>query len=234
MKYITLFALLSLSACNYMPPSVSSRRQVQHLSIATLSVRVRGLPKEDFDALRRFQVLERLDFGGGRAVLDCPVDDAGLIELSGLGLDELTDLSLGWCPCITEVGLASVGRFPSLAYLFLPGCDNVSDAALPAIAAAPQIRYLDLRGCPLITDAGVLQLAERRDWDEIVLDGCPSVTEEGVNELRALLPFAKIDKDDEEWWWMTHPHERSAPPATVMQSSDWTRAAAADEAEPSD
>lgn len=234
MKQIALSALLYLAACNVMPPAVSSRSHVRHLSSATLSVRARGLPREDFDALRRLQVLERLDFGGGWAVLDCPVDDAGLIELSELGLDELTDLSLGWCPCISEVGLASVGRFPSLTYLFLPGCENVGDAALPAIAAAPQIRYLDLRGCPRITDAGVLQLAGRRDWDRIVLDGCASVTEEGVNELRALLPFARIDKDDEEWWWMTHPHERSAPPAAVAQSSDWTRAAAADEAEPSD
>ena len=196
-----LFAvvLLSISGCGSWPPVVDDADDVNRLSASARSVRARGLSDEDVYALGRLKDLVDLDFGGGWGVMDAKLTDKGLATIAHLGLDDLDQLSLGWCVRITDEGMNSIEKFPSLSMLFLMGNPNLTDEGLRRIVKLESLVHLDLRGCPGITDASLLVLAEKKNWDELNLDGCLAVTGVGVEDLIRRLPGVRIRKNDDRW-----------------------------------
>jgi hypothetical protein len=194
-------ALPVLLGCGDWPPIVNSQPDIAKLPRSERWIRARGLSDGDVPSLNRLQHLEILDFSGGNAVKDCEITDRGLVELVKLDLPNLETLTLGWCGNITDAGLDDVARLKHLKWLGLPACPNITDAGLAKLTASKSLTGLDLRGCPQITDEGIQQLAAKRDWQEIHLGGCPRITRQGVARLQAVLPNARVQKDDQEWQW---------------------------------
>jgi len=198
-RLLLAVVLLSISGCGNGPPVVDDADDVNRLSASTQSVRARGMSDEDVYALGRLKDLVRLDFTGGWGGMDAKLTDKGLKTIANLGLDNLEDLSIGWCARITDEGMKSIENFPSLSMLLLAKSPNLTDEGLRWIVKSDSLVYLDLGGCPGITDAGLLVLAQKGNWEELHFDRCPAVTDRGVEELARLLPGARIRKNDNCW-----------------------------------
>jgi hypothetical protein len=190
---------LAIAACGYHPPTVDSSTEVLLLDQAHVALRVRGLPDEDIPSLASRADLRLLSFSDGHAVMEAKLTDRGLRELSRLRLPNLDVLDLGYCDRITDAGLVPVSRMSTVTRLSLMACPGVTDEGLRNLQGMKNLRQLDLRGCPHVTDRGVVHLTVLENLQWVQLGGCPEVSPAGVKRLQALLPKAKVEKDEREW-----------------------------------
>ncbi len=194
-----MFPAFLLPGCGYHPPAADSRADVLLLDQAHVALRVRGLPDEDIPSLASRKDLRMLFFSDGHAVMEAKITDRGLRELARLRLPDLHLLDLGYCDKITGAGLAHVSRISTVTRLSLMACPGVTDEGLRNLQGMKNLRQLDLRGCPRITDRGLVHLAALENLQWVQLGGCPKVSPAGVRRLQALLPNAKVEKDETEW-----------------------------------
>jgi hypothetical protein len=188
-----------LPGCGYHPPAVDSRTEVLRLDQAHVALRVRGLPDEDIPSLASRKDLRMLFFSDGHAVMEAKITDRGLRELARLRLPDLHLLDLGHCDQITDSGFVDVSRISTVTRLALEACPGVTDEGLRNLQGMKNLQQLDLRGCPRITDRGLRHLAALKNLQWVQLGGCPKVSPAGVKRLQALLPKAKVEKDEKEW-----------------------------------
>jgi hypothetical protein len=157
------------------------------------------LADSDISSLAHLCQLRTLDFSGGNAVKSASITDIGLARLSKVDLPHLQTLTLGYCADITDAGLVHVGQMHTVSWLSLMACPQITDAGLLRLLTMRSLTALDLRGCPGVTDSGLQPLAVKTNWQTILLGGCSNVTAEGVARLQAVLPNAKVEKDENEW-----------------------------------
>ncbi|MES1257808.1 MAG: hypothetical protein ABUS51_05240 [Acidobacteriota bacterium] len=116
------------------------------------------------------------------------VTDAGVTALSALPLETL------WAgPRITDTGLQSIGRIPTLRHLDL--CAHmVTDEGAAALAKLRGIEILWLTRCS-ITDRSVPVLAELQSLRELNVSHT-GITGPGLARLRAALPSTRFVEPD--------------------------------------
>lgn len=205
------FLAFFLSGCGYHPPMADSRAAVLRLDQSHVALRVRGLPDEAIPSLASREDLQMLFFSDGHAVMKAKVTDRGLRELARLRLPDLHLLDLGYCDKITDAGLVHVSRMATVTRLSLMACPAVTDEGLRDLQGMKYLRQLDLRGCPRITDRGLVHLAALENLQWVQLGGCAKVSSAGVKKLQALLPNAKVEKDEREWQFHQRPASQREP-----------------------
>ena len=101
------------------------------------------------------QLLEEL------CLQDCQkVTDEALKHISE-GLPNIQRINLSFCLSVTDTGLKSLSRVPSLRDLNLRSCDNVSDIGIGFLggAAPSPLASLDVSFCDRVTDSSAAHLA---------------------------------------------------------------------------
>ena len=194
-----VFLAFFLPECGYHPPTADSGVAVLRLDQAHVALRVRGLADEDLPSLASRKDLRMLFFSDGHAVMEAEITDRGLRELARLRLPELHLLDLGYCDKITDAGLVHVSRMTTVTHLSLRACPRVTEDGLRNLVGMRNLQQLDLRGCPQITDRGLDHLAALKNLQWVQLGGCTKVSPAGVRRLQALLPDARVEKDEREW-----------------------------------
>ncbi len=194
-----MFLAFVIPGCGYHPPIADSSAAVLRLDQSHVALRVRGMPDEDIPSLESRTDLRMLFFSDGHAVMESAITDRGMRELSRLSLPDLHLLDLGYSDKITDAGLVHVSRMSTVTRLSLMACPGVTDEGLRNLQGMKNLQQLDLRGCPRITDRGLGHLAALKNLRSVQLGGCFKVSPAGVKRLQALLPNAKVEKDEIEW-----------------------------------
>ena len=110
----------------------------------------------------------------------------------GAELPGLQSLDLTWCECISDAGLAHLGRLATLQELNLSWCGRVTDAGLRHLANLGSLKSLCLAGCRGISDAG-LRALDRPGWRRLDLAGCPGLSPRAVQAFRAAHPDCVVE-----------------------------------------
>lgn len=87
------------------------------------------------------------------------VSDASLEALAGADLS-LESLTLERCDSITDEGIASIVRMPTLKCLNIALCTRISDRGIYALSSLPCLEYIDLSFCSGITQYSLLAMKE--------------------------------------------------------------------------
>ena len=197
-----LLALVSICGCGYHPPYLDSREEIHRVPRRHVNIRLRGLADDDIPALAARPDTRMMFFSDGYAVEEAKITDKGLLYLSRLPLNQLTNLDLGYCKGISNAGLRHVKRMDSVTRLSLRACPGISDAGLLELREMKNLTQLDLRGCHGVTDRGLGYIARMRHLQWVQLGGCPNVSMAELKKLQSKLPHAKVERDEREWMWL--------------------------------
>jgi hypothetical protein len=151
----SLFAgicLVCSAGCAHYPSGITSRHDIEHTSKSEYHLVVSGLATEDFPALSKFPKLYEVDLDRGGT-------DEQLEALARIGFSNLTEVVLTASPQVTDRGIESLVRVPTLKGLGLRGT-SVSDAGCRVIAGQMKLQNVNLPNCPQVTKRGLLALAQ--------------------------------------------------------------------------
>ncbi|XP_041460659.1 F-box/LRR-repeat protein 14-like [Lytechinus pictus] len=115
---------------------------------------------------------------------DCQkLSDTALMSIAK-GLHKLKSLNLSFCCGITDTGMISLSRMPSLRELNLRSCDNISDIGLAHLAEyGGHFVTLDASFCDKIGDAALSHISQGMpNLTNVSLSSC-HITDEGVGRL---------------------------------------------------
>nr|ADE76629.1 unknown [Picea sitchensis] len=121
--------------------------------------------------------LEELD------LTDCSINNTGLKSLSKCS--ELVTLKLGFCPNISNEGIAHIGaRCSYLQELDLYRSVGVGDVGLAAIAnGCPRLKSINVSYCIHVTDNGLTSLAQLQKLHQLEIRGCSGISSAGLSAI---------------------------------------------------
>lgn len=111
--------------------------------------------------------------------------DLLIISESGLSLHTLTlgdDTNKPW---VTNVGLSSIARMPTLTSLNLHDCSGVTNKGLLELTALQGLSSLSLKGCSKLTSGGFEAIQGHTSLTSLNLFGC-RISDAGLQALRHL------------------------------------------------
>src|ERR1017187_10160572 len=142
--------IVGATGCGHYPSHLTSRRDIEHTSRSETHVTVLGVTTEDYPALSKFKTLYEFD-------LDAGGTDDQLEALARIGFTNLAEIVLTDCPQVTDKGLVSLVRIPTLKGLGLRGT-SIGDAGCRVIASQMKLQEVNLPNCPKVTINGLLAL----------------------------------------------------------------------------
>lgn len=122
---------------------------------------------------------------------DAKITDVGLATLSKL--PTLTTLSLRSCVLVGNAGLAGLVSLRNLESLDVCGCFRITDEGLESISELPSLRMLDLTYLHKITDRGVTKLGGLSLLECLSLSLCLKITDGGLVGLTRLTALTTLD-----------------------------------------
>jgi F-box/leucine-rich repeat protein 14 len=119
------------------------------------------------------------------SLLDCQkLTDESLKHISE-GLPNVNRINLSFCVSVTDTGLKSLSRLPSLRDLNLRSCDNVSDIGVGFFAegSASTLRTLDVSFCDRVSDSEMAHVATGlASLTSLSMSSC-HITDQGITRL---------------------------------------------------
>lgn len=115
---------------------------------------------------------------------DCQkLTDESLKHISE-GLPHIEQINLSFCVSVTDTGLKSLSRVPTLQNLNLRSCDNVSDIGVGFLAeGCPGLSKLDVSFCDRISDSAMAHIATGLSHlHQLSLSSC-QITDAGVARI---------------------------------------------------
>lgn len=153
-------------------PAPKSRASIARLSSGTIELELSWLKGKDFPALKKFHKLQTVTFRRGNAT------DAKLETLAGLGFTNLQSVRLPNCSHVTDRGIETLSRIPSIRSLNLRDTP-ITDAGAEVIASNLQLTRLQVCKCTNLTARGLLRLAETQPLEYLEFS-CENLTETDV------------------------------------------------------
>jgi hypothetical protein len=174
-----LIVVLGMTAagCGKYPVSLRTRSDVSRASAATDDIWLL-LPVEDYTSLAKFRELKTVRFP---VLNEPPCTDEKLAALAGLDVPNIRDVSF-YSNWVTDKGILSLARMPSLQGLSIHDAPKVTDASLESLAQLTSLESLVLAGSS-ITDVGCELLAARSRVKWVDVHNCPKVTLSGLLKL---------------------------------------------------
>ncbi len=155
MRVLVIVVLLALfvAGCGSPPPSPGSRWGIAWTSRNNTHLILDYLPLKDYPDLKKFHKLREVQFWYRTAT------DEKMEALGRVGLTNLFCASLNGSSRITDQGIESLARIPSMHDLGLEGT-SITDAGLELIAARMQPWGVNVASCSNITVNGLLKLVQ--------------------------------------------------------------------------
>ncbi len=113
-------------------------------------------------------------------LLDSPIDDPGLANLSGLNLKRLELRH----PAISDRGIDAISKITGIESLVITDA-AITDKAFAAIGTLTNLRVLSLIDCPNVTGKGIARLRGASSLSCLCLQGC-AVDDAGVSGITSL------------------------------------------------
>ena len=132
---------------------VSSRRGIAWASSGHTALKLSRLNLEDYPALKKFTRLRNAHFTRDSAT------DAKLEALADVGLTNLQLIVIHNCPLVTDRGIESLSRIPSLRALVLLDT-SITDRGLETIINKMRLGHVNVARCTNVTARGLLNLVQ--------------------------------------------------------------------------
>jgi len=115
---------------------------------------------------------------------DCQkLTDESLKHIS-LGLSNLKKINLSFCISVTDTGMKSLARLPSLNHLNVRSCDNVSDIGIGYLSeSSHKLKELDVSFCANITDASLRHIATGIQSLKFLAMTTCTITDDGLRRI---------------------------------------------------
>ena len=150
---ILMAGILVATGCGHYPSGITSLRDINHTSPREYHIVLSSdVPLQDLRSLAKFKGLYEIDIDRGGT-------DEHLAALAGIGFTNLAEIVLTDSPGVTDKGLMSLVRIPTLIGLGLRGT-SIDDAGCRLIAKQMKLQDINLPNCPQVTVSGLLALAQ--------------------------------------------------------------------------
>lgn len=161
LKLISTILLLLLSAdtkgANY-PVVLRSRHNIESHPSTLNDIYIGELPVIEYPLLAKFVQVKQIRFNNTLNRENVGATDEKLRALSNLSFTNLTGIAMLNCSRVTDDGIKTLTKIPSLRWLQLEGT-SITDAALDVMASQMQLAEINCANCPKVNVSGLKSIA---------------------------------------------------------------------------